>query len=185
MKLPQCDREQEVLDAVCSGRWASAWGDEIRHHAAACSVCAEVALVAQEFQREGELAKDQLQQPGTGLPSAGLVWWRAQLAARRAAEQRAAEPVVFVERAAYALGALAAVALGVWQWPRVARWLHRATSPSLPHLPVMPDYSASGDWLHHFSQAWTTQTPSVLLAACAAAFLTLMVLTAYLAWRED
>jgi hypothetical protein len=185
MKRPQCDREQEVLDAVRSGRWANVWGDEIRQHAAACAVCAEVALVAQEFQREEELAKNELLQPGAGLPSAGLVWWKAQLAARRAAEQRAAEPMVLVERAAYALGALATLALGVWQWPRIAGWLHRAKTPTLTRLPVMPDYSASGDWLHRLAQAWTTQTPAFLLAACAAAFLTLMVLTAYVAWRED
>jgi hypothetical protein len=184
MKLPQCDREQEVLDAVRSGRWASAWGDEIRTHAAACAVCAEVALVAEVFQREEELAKAELDRPGAALPSAGLVWWKAQLDARRAAEQRAAEPMVLVERAAYALGALAAVALGVWQWPRIAGWLHRAT-PILPRLSVVPDYSASGDWLHRLGQAWTAQTPALLLAACSAAFLTLMVLTAYLAWRED
>ena len=124
MKLPHCDREQEVVDALRSGRWASEWGVEIRQHAAVCAVCAEVALVAQEFQREAELARAELQQPGAGLPSAGLVWWKAQLAARRAAEQRAAEPIILVERAAYALGALAALGLGVWQWPRLAAWLH-------------------------------------------------------------
>ena len=160
-------------------------GDEIRQHAAACAVCAEVALVAQEFQREEELAATELKQPGAGLPSAGLVWWKAQLAARRAAEQRAAEPVVFVERAAYALGALSTLVLGVWEWPRIAGWLHRAETPPLPRFPVMPDYSAGGDWLHRLAQAWTTQTPALLLAACAAAFLTLLVFTAYVAWRED
>ena len=185
MNLPQCDREQDVLDAVRSGRWATAWGDEIRQHAAACAVCAEVAFVAQEFRRDEDLAAAELLQPGAGLPSAGLVWWKAQLAARRAAEQRAAEPVVFVERAAYALGALATGVLGVWQWPRIAHWLHRVATPTLPRLPVLADYAANGDWLHHLGQAWTAQTPPFLLAACAAAFLTLMILTAYLAWRED
>ena len=132
MKLPQCDREQEVVDALRSGRWASAWGEEIRQHAAVCAVCAEVALVAQEFQREAELARAELQQPGAGLPSAGLVWWKAQLAARRAAEQRAAEPMMLVERVAYALGALAALGLGVWQWPRIAGWLHADRDSGAP-----------------------------------------------------
>lgn len=185
MKLLECDREQEVLDAVRSGRWASAWGDEIRTHAAACAVCAEVALIAEAFQREEELAKAELERPGAGPPSAGLVWWKAQLAARRAAEQRAAEPMVLVERAAYALGALATAALGVWQWPRIAGWLHRVAVPPTSRIPVITDYSASGDWLHRLGQAWTAQTPALLLGVCSAAFLTLMVLTAYLAWRED
>ena len=186
MKLPQCDREQEVVDALRSGRWATVWGEEIRQHVAVCAVCAEVAFAAQEFQREVELARAELQQPGAGLPSAGLVWWKAQRAARRAAEQRAAEPMVLVERAAYALGALATLGLGVWQWPRLAGWLHWAQSPaSLPRFAAWPEYSSSGDWLHRFAQAWPGQTPVFLLAASAVAFLSLMVFAAYVMWRED
>jgi len=186
MKLPQCDREQEVLDALRSGRWTSAWGEEIREHVAVCAVCAEVVLVAREFQRENELARAELQQPGAGLRSAGLVWWKAQLAARRAAERRAAEPMVLVERAACALGTLAALGLGVWQWPRIAAWLHRAPTlaPTL-RFAAMPDYSLRGEWLRRLAQVWTSQPPAFLLAASAAAFLTLMVFAAYVVWRED
>jgi hypothetical protein len=187
MKLPHCDREQEVLDALRSGRWAGAWGEEIRQHAAECAVCAEVAWVAQEFQREEARARTELQQPGAGLPSAGLVWWKAQRAARRAAERRAAEPMLWVERVAYALGALAALALGVRQWPRITIWLHQTqiSTSFLPRLAPMPDYSSSGDWLHRFAQAWPGQTPVFLLAASAVAFLSLMVFAAYVMWRED
>ncbi len=186
MKLPQCDREQEVVDALRSGRWASEWGEGIRLHAAECPVCAEVAFAAQVFQREVELAGAELQQPGAGLPSAGLVWWKAQLAARRAAEQRAAEPMVLVERVAYALGALAVLGLGVWQWPNISGWLLRLQgSASIPRFAAAPDYSSSGDWLHRLAQAWTTQTADLLLLASAAVFLTLMVFAVYVAWRED
>lgn len=186
MKLPQCDREQEVVDALRSGRWASVWGEEIRQHAAVCAVCAEVALAAQEFQREAERARADLQQPDAGLPSAGLVWWKAQRAARRAAEQRAAEPMVLVERLAYAAGALAALGLGVWQWPRIAGWLHRAqTLASLPHFAPLPEYSSRGGWLHRLAPAWPGQIPAFLLAASAAAFLAFMVFAAYVVWRED
>ena len=186
MKLPHCEREQEVVDSLRSGRWASAWGEEIRQHVAACAVCAEVAFVAQEFQVEDELARAELQQPGAGLPSAGLVWWKAQLQARRAAEQRAAAPIVLVERAAYALGVLAVPGLGVWQWPRIAGWLQRVASLApIPRFAAMPEYSSSGGWLHQLAQAGTGQTPSFLLAASAAAFLTVMVFAAYVVWRED
>src|ERR1017187_3963158 len=125
MKLPQCDREQEVVDALRSGRWASAWGDEIQQHAEQCAVCAEVAFAAQAFQHEVELANTELQEPGPRLPSAGLVWWKAQMAARRAAEQRAAAPIVLVGWAATALGALAALGLGIRKWSIVAGWLSR------------------------------------------------------------
>lgn len=186
MKLPQCDREQEVLDALRSGRWASVWGEEIRQHAADCAVCAEVALVAQEFQREEELARAELQQLGAGLPSAGLVWWKAQLAARRAAEQRAAEPVLLVERLAYALAALAVLGLGVWQWPRIAEWLYQAvTLKPLSRFATMSEYSSTGEWLRGFAAAWLGQTPASLLAASTAVFLTLMVFAVCVVLRED
>jgi len=186
MKLPHCDREQEVVDALRSGRWASAWGEEIRQHVAVCTVCAEVAFVTREFQREDELARTELGQPGAGLPSAGLVWWKAQLQARRAAEQRAAEPIVWAERAAYALGALATLGLGVWQWPRIAAWLQRAASLApIPRSAAMPEYSSGSEWLHQLAQAGTGQTPLLLLAASAVAFLTVIAFAAYVVWRED
>jgi len=186
MKLPQCDREQEVVDALRSGRWVSAWGDEIRQHAEHCAVCAEVAFAAQAFQREAELASTELQQSGKGLPSAGLVWWKAQLAARRAAEQRAAAPMVWVERAAYVLGALAALGLAVWKWPLIAGWLFRTgTSATTPRYTTAPEYSFTSDLLHWLAQVWTSQSSSLLLAATAAAFLTLMLFAAYVVWREE
>jgi hypothetical protein len=153
---------------------------------AVCAVCAEVALIAQEFQREYELARTELQQPGEGLPSAGLVWWKAQLAARRAAQQRAAEPIVLVERVAYALGALAAVGLGVWQWPRIMGWLHWAlTRAPIPDFSATPGDSPALEWVHHLAPAWSGQTPAFLLAASAAAFLTFLGFAAYVVWRED
>lgn len=186
MKLPQCDREQEVVDALRSGRWMSAWGDELRQHAENCEVCAEVAFAAQEIQREAELARTEFQQPGTRLPSAGLVWWKAQLAARRAAEQRAAAPMLWVERAAYVLGALAVMGLGIWKWSIVAGWLSRfGVSESAARSAATPEYSRTGEWLHGFGQAWTSEPSTLLLVATAAIFFTLMVFAAYVVWRED
>ena len=183
MNLPQCDREQEVLDALRSGRWASAWGAELRQHAATCAVCAEVAFVAQEFRREAELAPAELP---AGLPSAGLIWWKAQRAARREAEQRAAEPILLVERAAYALGALVTLGLGIWQRPRITAWLHHSPSPAPSHpLMALSEHPSSGDWLHRLAPSWPAQAQLFLLAASAVAFLTFMAFAAYAVWRED
>ncbi|MFZ0959742.1 MAG: hypothetical protein WAO35_02470, partial [Terriglobia bacterium] len=93
---------------------------------------------------------------------------------------------VLVERLAYAVGALAALGLGVWQWPRIADWLHHARSlASMPGLAAMPEYASSGDWLHLLAQPWPGQIPAFLLAASAAAFLTLIAFAAYVVWRED
>jgi len=186
MKLPNCDREQEVLDALRSGRWASAWGDELRQHAENCAVCAEVAFAAQEFQREAELARTEFQQPGTRLPSAGLVWWKAQLAARRAAEQRAAASMLWVERAAYVLGAVAVMGLGIWKWSIVAGWLSRfGVSESAVRSAATPGYSRTGEWLHWLGQAWNSEPSTLLLVATAAVFFSLMVFAAYVVWGED
>ena len=186
MKLRNCDREQEVLDALRSGRWASDWGEELREHTKDCAVCAEVAFAAQEFQREAELARTELQHPGTRLPSAGLVWWKAQLAARRAAEQRAAAPMVLVGWAATALGALAALGLGIWKWSIVAGWLsHLGGAQSVARFGATPEYSLTGGWFHWFGQAWTSQPSTLLVVATAAIFFTLMVFAAYVVLRED
>jgi hypothetical protein len=187
MKIEQCDREQAVLDALLSGRWATAWGEEIRQHAASCAVCSEVVLVADALHREENLA-----QAEPRLPSAGFVWWRAQLAARRAAEQRAAQPIALVERAAQALGALSAFGLGVWQWPRIASWLGWAKT-----LARVPDSSAgagvtagaaASDWAHRLFQGLSqasSEPSGYLLLVSAVACLTLIVFAAYVVWREE
>ena len=184
MKLPQCDREQEVLDALRSGRWAGAWGEEIRQHVAECAVCAEVAEVARMFQQEAEAARTEREQ--AGLPSAGLVWWKAQRAARRAAEQRAAEPILLAARAAWALAALTLAGFGVWQWPRLAaRLLGAESALAPPHSLTLFASLFRFDWLHRLAPAVPGQTPAFLLAAAAAAFVTFMAFAAYVVWRED
>ena len=184
MSFPHCHREQEVVGALRSGRWTSAWGEEIRKHVAACAVCAEVAVVARKFQHETELAQSEFGQLGASLPSAGFVWWKAQLAARRAAEQRATAPITLAERAAFALGAFAVLVLSTWQWPQISAWLQTEMVASPFGLLTMPDFSATGDWLRRLAMAWPSQMPAFLLAA-GAAFLTLMVLAAYVVWQDD
>jgi hypothetical protein len=186
MNLPNCDREQEVVDALRSGRWASPWGDDIRSHAENCSVCAEVAFAAEMFQQEVELTQNELQPPGTRLPSAGLVWWKAQLAARRSAEQRAAAPMVWVERAACVLGAFALVVGIVWKWATISGWLFRTgASASAPRTAAAPDYSWTSEWIHWLAQAWVRQSSMPLIVATGAVFLTLMAFAAYVVWREE
>jgi hypothetical protein len=191
MKIEHCDREQAVLDALASGRWTTAWGEEIRQHAASCAVCSEVVLVAEALRREDEFTKTEVR-----LPGAGLVWWKAQLAARRAAEQRAAQPIALVERAAQALGALTAFGLGVWQWPRIAAWWRGAKvlarvprSASAASASAATGASAAaGDWTHWLSQALGqafNQPSGYLLLVSAGACLTLIVFAAYVVWREE
>jgi len=179
MKIPQCDREQQVLDALRSGRWTGPWGEEIRRHAAACAVCSEVVLVAEALRHEDELGRAEVR-----LPSAGLVWWKAQFAARRAAEERAAQPIAWVERMVQVFGALALLALGFWHWPRVLGWLGGTKS-----LMRMPESSAEiADWAREFFRSFAQdfgRSPGYLLLLSAGVFFTLVGFAAYAVWREE
>ena len=179
--LQHCDREQQVINALLSGRWSGPWGDEIRAHAALCPVCSEVALVAQELQRESALAAAETAQPGAGPPPAGLVWWKAQRAAMRAAEEQAAQPITLVARVAQAFGVLTLAGTAVWQWPRLSAWLDGARALER----FRPAASAGADWLSRLSGAFTSPATLILLTASGAALLTLMAFAAYVVWREE
>ncbi len=183
MKIPQCHREQEVLDAVRRGRWSGAWGEELRKHAAGCEVCAEVALVAEAMLHEEALAQSEVR-----LPSAGLVWWKAQLAARRAAEAQATQPIAWVERFAQAAALLTALGLTLWQWPRIAGWLSAAKILAPAHTPA----SIAGEWVERsgrmfqdIAQGLGGQSSAYLVIASAGALLALMAFTAYVVLREE
>jgi hypothetical protein len=179
MKIPHCDREQQVLHALGSGRWTGPWGEEIRRHAANCAVCSEVVLVAEALRHEDELAHTELH-----LPSAGLVWWKAQLAARRAAEERAAQPIAWVERMVQVFGALGLMVVGFWQRPKILGWL--GGSRSLMRLPETSAGIADGvrELFRSFAQGFG-RSPSYLLLVSAGVFLTLVAFAAYAVWREE
>jgi hypothetical protein len=182
MKIPQCDRERQVLDAMHSGRWAGPWAEEIRRHVGRCAVCSEVVLVAEALRREEESAQAQIQ-----LPSAGLVWWKAQLASRRAAEERVSQPIALVERMAQVFSMLAVLLLGIWRWPEILAWLRRSNS-----LFGVPEASAGvsaafEDWMHQLVQSLALgfgQSPDYLLLMSAFTLLALVAFAAYAALRE-
>lgn len=177
MKIQHCDREQHVIDALKSGRWAGAWGEEIRKHAAGCAVCSEVALVATAMRREDELAQAEVR-----LPSAGLVWWKSQLSARRAAERRATQPIAWAERLAQFLGVITVIGLGLWQWPRIAGWF--GGTKELARVPA----SGIVEWSRHFFEMLGRgfgQSPIYLVLVSAGTFLTLVAFAAYAVWREE
>jgi hypothetical protein len=179
MRIPQCEREREVIEALRSGRWSGPWGEEIRAHAAVCAVCSEVAPVAEALHRDAEG-----RQQDARLPSAGLIWWKAQLAARRAAQERAALPIAWVERLAQVLGALAVLGLGWWQWPRILAWW---SGPSRP-LGIGDVTASSADWARELLRQLavvSSQSPGYLLVASAGALLTLLAFAAYVVWLEE
>src|SRR5258707_1035438 len=105
----KCNKEQEVFEALQSGRLASEWGEPLRQHIAECSNCADLALVAEFLQEESDLTLANVK-----VPSAALVWWKAQLRARREAAQQALRPVRIAERVALGSALLGALAVLVW-----------------------------------------------------------------------
>ncbi len=119
--MTSCKREPDVLDAVATGRL-----DALDEHLAACEACRDTLLVARALAHEQDAAWTD-----AALPTADVVWFRAQLRARAEAARLAARPVLVVQAIALAclVGAIAGV-LGTgtwWLWSWVA-WLSSAAS---------------------------------------------------------
>ncbi|MGH9453491.1 MAG: hypothetical protein ACRD2O_05930, partial [Terriglobia bacterium] len=101
MKPFECDREEEILEAVHCGRWPQLADPALVSHAQECQACSDLILVAPLLTEDYASTRVE-----TDLPSPGLVWWKAQLLARRAEAERATRPIAFVEKIAGALGLL-------------------------------------------------------------------------------
>jgi hypothetical protein len=112
MRKRFCEQEPRVLEAATSGRWEPA----LRKHAEECASCAEVALVA-AFMNEAEAEPAEVR-----LPDAELVWWKAQLRARRAAAEKATRPIALAEKAACSAVGLAMIAVLAFLWPNLEAW---------------------------------------------------------------
>ena len=118
MKHKGCENEIRILEALGQGLAPEAMEGPLRRHAASCPSCAEVISVCELFQTDSK------QLCATArLPEAGRVWWRASLAARRAAAERALRPILIAERIALAAGAGALIALIIFAAPRLAEQL--------------------------------------------------------------
>ena len=84
----ECVREQDVLDALTAGRW----NDDLREHVSGCAICSDLADVAAALNAEQDAAWRDAR-----VPSAGVMWWRAQLRAREDAARAAGRPVAFIQ----------------------------------------------------------------------------------------
>jgi hypothetical protein len=71
------------------------------------------------------LALSRLPRPeesGTPLPPPTRIWWKAQLAERRSAIERASRPMRIVQTAGGFVVAAAASAAASAEWPRIGAW---------------------------------------------------------------
>jgi hypothetical protein len=88
-----CPLEADVLSAVLAG----CLSDALRAHAADCPVCGEVARVASLVHDDCSRAQREAH-----VPTADVVWLRAQIRAREEAARTAARPIVFAQALAIA-----------------------------------------------------------------------------------
>jgi hypothetical protein len=125
-----CHRGAEVLaalDASTSSAGAPTHGGpssssgDLAQHLTACEACAELVttrLIA-DAQADGV--------ESASVPSAGQVWWRAQVRVRAEARRAAERPMHIVQAvtAACVAGALAAGFGWAWPWiKQTASWVH-------------------------------------------------------------
>lgn len=171
MNLFKCEKEPLVIEAVRFGEWgdASRADDALRMHAATCPECAETALAAQLL-REWN-ARDITE---STLPNGGLIWWKAQLKAKREATERATQPISIVEAVFWACAALSAVGILIWQWSPIQTWfvsLVRALG------------ERSHSVLDFLAGAWETSTPIIIL--CASVLVIVFSFVGYAVWTEE
>jgi len=117
-----CAREPELRKLLERGQWPQASPDELRAHVAGCRPCSELASVEQILRaaraEAGALPR---------LPSAGAIWWRAQLRRRHLEMERIVRPLLGAQL--FALALTLAVAMGALAW-EVRRGVHPAPCTS-------------------------------------------------------
>lgn len=127
MKTVDCCREDDVLDALTSGRWPDRADNELRGHVAICAICADVIEVASAVL---QVRNDEPRE--MRIPSSAVMWWRAQMRARQEAAREAARPITVAQ--VVALVALIAVtvstlvALSPWFGAVVGGWMSEVGS---------------------------------------------------------
>ncbi len=173
-----CSRESETVRAAWSGAWPAGCDEDLQQHVRSCTVCREAILLAGVFREDREAATREAR-----IPPSGLVWWRAQLRARREAAVVAERPVAVAQGLAV-VAALAAAAGVVWALLPSVRAFLAGVASIIParadFLPSLP--SATGAFSR--LSAWSLLAqPGILIVL--AATLVLAPLALYLALAKD
>jgi hypothetical protein len=108
----ECLREQDVMDAVASGRWPHRSDPELLRHVDGCAICQDVATVLPALTAERDETWE-----AVSVPAASLVWWRAQVRAREEAARTVQRPIAVTQGVAVACLLAAALTLMPFAWP--------------------------------------------------------------------
>lgn len=92
-----CDKEAEITGAVRGGTLRA----ELVKHAASCAICADTLVVSQFL-----LAH---RRADSVMPDSDFLWWKAELASKQRAVERATQSIALVRKVGYA--GIAAAAL--------------------------------------------------------------------------
>jgi hypothetical protein len=118
VKIVECGREQDVLDALAVERWPERVPEELRAHVAQCALCADLVAAVRP------ILADRVDLSSEGhIPSSGAMWWRAQMRARQEAAREAARPITVAHTVGF-ICALAIVGVAIaWLSPVMRDWL--------------------------------------------------------------
>lgn len=149
----ECPLEHEVAEAIEAGRWPTACGADLVSHASSCGVCRDVAAVAGAIHDDYERLR-----AAAPLPSAGLVWWRAQLRSRHQSVETAGRAITWAQGAGGLLAAGVLFVLGGLLWPQV-----EASAATIGRITLAA--GMGGLWLPIAlaAGAWVVLAPVVLL----------------------
>jgi hypothetical protein len=166
----ECAREQDVLDAVATGRWPSRTDGELRDHVRHCAICLDVAEIAAPLLAERDAAWEEAH-----VAPSSVVWWRAQIRAREEAARAVARPIALVQGLAVVCLAAVALLLLTIALP----WFR--TSATLAGTVVAWITPRAVDIAHAFALATGSASPLLLLGA----WLVLAPVVLYFALVED
>jgi hypothetical protein len=181
MKPFECEKESLVVEAVRSGSWDA----DLREHAAHCESCSDVALAARVLNEMRGV-----DQAEARIPDAGLMWWKAQLVAKRTAAERATQPISFVERFTYVCGILCFIGVCVWQWAAIRAWFAPIRSgfrgarsaASVWHLDLHAMQSSIASWAE---KAGSLQKSSLTIVLSVGVLLIFVAFAAYFTRSEE
>lgn len=98
MNRSYCEKEAEILEALRRGPLDS----DLTKHAASCAACADTLAVSEFLQPD--------QEAPLALPDSDFLWWKAQLARKQMAVERATRSIALVKKVSY----FGAAAGGLW-----------------------------------------------------------------------
>jgi hypothetical protein len=141
MMFRACSFEKEVLQALKAGHWPDGCSAALRAHVGNCANCSDLVVVAQAFQHA---RSESVQQAPQG--SAGLIWWRAQLRRRNAAEHAIRKPITVAQIFAWGVTLIVFIAFVATQVRQGLHWASQCFAFASAYFAHPASTGAKMDW---------------------------------------